>query len=61
MISLEFHNPVAAIIVELVQAEGGDHHASARFFQGLRDITTKHKVLMIVDEVQTGVGASGKF
>ncbi|ODV77103.1 4-aminobutyrate aminotransferase [Suhomyces tanzawaensis NRRL Y-17324] len=52
---------VAAIIVEPVQAEGGDNHASAAFFQGIRDITLKHKVLMIVDEVQTGVGASGKF
>lgn len=52
---------IAAIIVEPVQSEGGDNHASAAFFQGLRDITLKHDILMIVDEVQTGVGASGKF
>lgn len=52
---------IAAIIVEPVQAEGGDNHASADYFQGLRDITLKHDILMIVDEVQTGVGASGKF
>lgn len=52
---------IAAIIVEPVQSEGGDNHASAHFFQGLRDITLKHDILMIVDEVQTGVGASGKF
>lgn len=52
---------IAAIIVEPVQSEGGDNHASASFFQGLRDITLKHEILMIVDEVQTGVGASGKF
>lgn len=52
---------IAAMIVEPVQSEGGDNHASASFFQGLRDITIKHDVLMIVDEVQTGVGASGKF
>ena len=56
-----FHNPVAAIIIEPVQSEGGDNHASASFFQGLRDITKKHDILMIVDEVQTGVGATGKF
>ncbi|KAF1827527.1 4-aminobutyrate aminotransferase [Dissoconium aciculare CBS 342.82] len=56
-----FHSPVAAIIVEPVQSEGGDNHASPAFFIGLRDITKKHKVLMIVDEVQTGVGATGKF
>lgn len=53
--------PVAAIIVEPVQSEGGDNHASPAFFQGLRDITKKHGVLFIVDEVQTGVGATGKF
>lgn len=52
---------IAAIIVEPVQSEGGDNHASSHFFQGLRDITIKHEILMIVDEVQTGVGASGKF
>ncbi|KAI5964778.1 uncharacterized protein KGF55_001848 [Candida pseudojiufengensis] len=52
---------VAAIIVEPVQSEGGDNHATSYFFQGLRDITTKHDVLFIVDEVQTGVGATGKF
>lgn len=52
---------IAAIIVEPVQSEGGDNHALAEFFQGLRDLTLKHEILMIVDEVQTGVGASGKF
>lgn len=53
--------PVAAIIVEPIQSEGGDNHASPEFFQGLRKITKKHNVLMIVDEVQTGVAATGKF
>ena len=53
--------PVAALIVEPIQSEGGDNHASAAFFQGLRDITKKHGVVMIVDEVQTGFGATGKF
>lgn len=52
---------IAAIIVEPVQSEGGDNHASAAYFQGLRDITLKNEILMIVDEVQTGVGALGKF
>jgi len=56
-----FHNPPAAIIVEPIQSEGGDNHASPAFFKGLREITRKHEVLMIVDEVQTGVGATGKF
>ncbi|KAM5480108.1 4-aminobutyrate transaminase [Microsporum audouinii] len=57
----EFHNPVAALVVEPVQSEGGDNHASPSFFQGLREITKRNNVIMIVDEVQTGVGATGKF
>ncbi|KAI5298016.1 4-aminobutyrate transaminase [Ascosphaera atra] len=57
----EWHHPVAAIVIEPVQSEGGDNHASPAFFQGLRDITKRNNVLMIVDEVQTGVGATGKF
>ncbi|KIX10004.1 4-aminobutyrate aminotransferase [Rhinocladiella mackenziei CBS 650.93] len=56
-----YHNPVAAIIIEPIQSEGGDNHASPAFFKGLRDITRRNNVLMIVDEVQTGVGATGKF
>ncbi|KAJ5350055.1 Pyridoxal phosphate-dependent transferase major region subdomain 2 [Penicillium brevicompactum] len=50
----EFHNPVAAVMVEPIQSEGGDNHASPAFFQGLRDITKRTNVLFIVDEVQTG-------
>ena len=46
--------PVAALIVEPIQSEGGDNHASPTFFQGLRDLTKKYNVAMIVDEVQTG-------
>ncbi|CAM9023479.1 unnamed protein product [Wickerhamomyces anomalus] len=53
--------PIAALIIEPIQSEGGDNHASAEFFQGLRDITLKHGVVFIVDEVQTGLGATGKL
>jgi 4-aminobutyrate aminotransferase/(S)-3-amino-2-methylpropionate transaminase len=56
-----YHNPVAAVVVEPIQSEGGDNHASPAFFQGLREITSRNGVLLIVDEVQTGVGATGKF
>ncbi|VUC20771.1 unnamed protein product [Clonostachys rosea] len=52
---------VAAVIVEPIQSEGGDNHASPAFFQGLREITRRHGVLLIADEVQTGVGATGRF
>ena len=54
-----FHNPVAAVIVEPIQSEGGDNHASPAFFQSLRAITTRHNTIFIVDEVQTGMGATG--
>ncbi|KAF9732198.1 hypothetical protein PMIN06_011670 [Paraphaeosphaeria minitans] len=57
----EWHSPPAAVVVEPIQSEGGDNHASPTFFQGLREITKKHNVLFIVDEVQTGVGATGQF
>ncbi|GAA6039357.1 hypothetical protein JCM8097_002814 [Rhodosporidiobolus ruineniae] len=53
--------PVAALIVEPIQSEGGDRHASPAFFRGLREITKKHGVFFIVDEVQTGFGATGSF
>jgi 4-aminobutyrate aminotransferase / (S)-3-amino-2-methylpropionate transaminase len=55
------HLPPCAVVVEPIQSEGGDNHASPAFFRGLRALTKKHNVLMIVDEVQTGVGATGKF
>ncbi|TPX34372.1 4-aminobutyrate---2-oxoglutarate transaminase [Synchytrium microbalum] len=53
--------PVAALIIEPIQGEGGDNAASPAYYQGIRELTKRLGVLMIVDEVQTGVGASGKF
>lgn len=58
---LNYRVPPCAVIVEPIQSEGGDNHASPAFFRGLREVTKKHGVLLIVDEVQTGVGATGKF
>lgn len=55
------YGPVAALVVEPIQSEGGDNHASPSFFRGLREVTKRHGVFMIVDEVQTGVGATGSF
>ncbi|KAF7553096.1 hypothetical protein G7046_g7189 [Stylonectria norvegica] len=56
-----WHLPPAAVVVEPIQSEGGDNHASPDYFRKLRALTKKHNVLLIVDEVQTGVGATGKF
>ncbi|PAV57340.1 hypothetical protein WR25_13737 [Diploscapter pachys] len=52
---------VAAIIVEPIQAEGGDHYGSPAFFRGLQQIAKKNGIVFIVDEVQTGGGATGDF
>lgn len=53
--------PVAALIVEPIQGEGGDNHGSPNFFRGVRELCTKHNVAFICDEVQTGCGPTGKF
>ncbi|EEB08288.1 4-aminobutyrate aminotransferase [Schizosaccharomyces japonicus yFS275] len=55
------HCPVAACIVEPIQSEGGDNHASPEFFHKLQATLKKHGVLFIVDEVQTGVCATGNM
>lgn len=52
---------VAAVLVEPIQSEGGDHHGSPYFFHGLRQITKHHGIVFIVDEVQTGGGGTGSF
>ncbi|WP_435524985.1 aminotransferase class III-fold pyridoxal phosphate-dependent enzyme [Chryseobacterium indoltheticum] len=52
---------VACIIIEPIQAEGGDNHFRDEFFVGLRNICDEHEVLLIFDEVQTGIGITGKM
>jgi 4-aminobutyrate aminotransferase len=52
---------VAAIIVEPVQGEGGYIPAPTEFFQRLRALCDKHGILLIADEVQTGIGRTGKL
>ncbi len=51
----------AAVIVEPIQGEGGVKTASAEFFKTVRDVCTEKGALMIVDEVQTGMGRTGKW
>jgi len=51
----------AAIIIEPVLGEGGYVPAPNRFLQALRDICDEHGILLIVDEVQSGFGRTGKF
>ena len=50
---------LAAIIIEPIQGEGGDHHFRPEWFQTLRKICDEHEMLLIFDEVQTGMGLTG--
>lgn len=52
---------VAGIIVEPIQSEGGDNEASNKFFQKLQRIGRKNGAALLMDEVQTGGGATGKM
>jgi len=52
---------VAAIVVEAVQGEGGYVPAPKNFMQGLRRICDQHGILLVVDEVQSGMGRTGKM
>lgn len=52
---------VAAIFVEPVQGEGGYHPAPAPFLQGLRKLCDQHGILLVVDEIQSGMGRTGKL
>ena len=51
----------AAIIVEPIQGEGGVRTAPKEFFKTIRDVCTDNGAMMIVDEVQTGLGRTGKW
>jgi 4-aminobutyrate aminotransferase/(S)-3-amino-2-methylpropionate transaminase len=52
---------VAAVLVEPVQSEGGDRHASPAFFRGVQALAQKAGAAFILDEVQTGMGMSGTY
>ena len=52
---------ICAIIIEPIQSEGGDNHVRQEFLEQLRRIADQNDCLLIYDEVQTGVGLSGKF
>ncbi len=52
---------VAAIVVEPIQGEGGYVVPPKAFLQGLRELATEHGILLVVDEVQSGMGRTGKM
>jgi len=52
---------VAAVLLEPVQGEGGVNPATAEYFQGVRRLCDERGALFIVDEVQTGLGRTGRW
>ncbi len=57
------NNPgnIAGLILEPIQGEGGDNHFREAFLRQLRKLAEKHEFLLIYDEVQTGIGITGKM
>jgi 4-aminobutyrate aminotransferase len=52
---------VSAVIVEPIQGEGGYIVAPPAFLQSLRELTARHGILLVIDEVQSGMGRTGKM
>jgi len=54
-------NDIAAIIIEPIQGEGGDNHFRNEFMVKIREICDDNDIILIFDEVQTGIGITGKM
>ena len=52
---------IACLIIETIQAEGGDNYFRNEFFKELRRICDENEILLVLDEVQTGIGLTGKM
>ncbi len=58
---VERKDDIAAFIMEPIQGEGGDNHFRPEFFRALRQLADENDMLLIFDEVQSGVGITGKM
>ena len=56
-----FDDEVAAVMVEPIQGEGGVNEATREYLEAIRDLCDESGAVMILDEVQTGVGRTGKW
>jgi 4-aminobutyrate aminotransferase len=61
LVHLAAADEVAAIVVEPIQGEGGYVVPPPAFLQGLRELTTQHGMMLVLDEVQSGMGRTGKM
>jgi L-lysine 6-transaminase len=57
----ERKDDIACVLIEPIQAEGGDNHFRPEFLRALRDVAHEHRALLIFDEVQTGMGLTGRM
>ncbi|TES88910.1 MAG: L-lysine 6-transaminase [Anaerolineales bacterium] len=57
----QYKGDVAALIIEPIQGEGGDNHFRPEFFKELRRLADKYEFMLIYDEVQSGMGITGKM
>ena len=57
----EYKDEIAAVIIEPIQGEGGDNHFRTVYMEQLRRLCDENEALLIYDEVQMGMGATGKF
>lgn len=58
---LQAHSSIVAILVEPVQGEGGVHVPAPDYLNQLRSLCNEHQLLLMLDEIQTGIGRTGKF
>ncbi len=56
-----FDDEVAAVMIEPIQGEGGINVATAEYMSAIRELCDKNQAVMILDEVQTGIGRTGKW
>jgi 4-aminobutyrate aminotransferase len=61
LVHLVAPDEVAAVVVEPIQGEGGYVVPPVAFLQGLRELTREHGMVLVVDEVQSGMGRTGKM
>jgi len=59
--AIEQHKNVVAVLVEPIQGEGGVNIPAADYLNQIRSLCDRHHLLMMLDEIQTGVGRTGKF
>ena len=57
----QYKGQIAALIIEPIQGEGGDNHFRPEFFAEIRKLADKHEFLFILDEIQSGMGLTGKM